>query len=268
MTLSTADSTPLETSDTDSVSVKKQLFSVTGRADEPPTDLSRSSDNQIVLYSLKDMGKADLFQIWWDLTPFGVELATRRRAPKWGQQSTHKTSAWPYFIEGANIMQGEPRVICKLCEGNLAHPSTKSSGTKALWNHLESVECERKGERPPLLQQLLDSRVKKVSFYHTDLSHLLILLRSKQMNILTPFGPFLNLIRRNSMTTFCHLFLKQISLFAWLNMTASANFFYSAGRICRFHIEPFSRQLLLNDILQRRKEYYVIFHHHVNYLLP
>jgi hypothetical protein len=174
MTHSTADSTPFDTSDTDSHSTTP-LISSTERADEPPTDLLRSLDKQIALYPQDDMVKADLFQKWWNLTPYGTKLRSLRKNMKWGGKATHKESAWPQFIEGANVMQGEPRVICTLCQKDLAHPSTKRSGTKALWNHLDAKDCKNAAPRPLPLQQLLKSRANKVSFmiYHIDLSHLL-----------------------------------------------------------------------------------------------
>ena len=178
MTLSTAGSIPLETSDTDSISVgKRRHLVITGRADEPPTSLSRSLDNQAVLYPLGDSIKCDIFQAWWDLTPYGVQLPISKR-PRWGKQSTHQNSVWPYFTEGADIMQGEPKAICKLCGKVIVHPTPKNSGTRAFWNHLNSDRCQDEGERPPLLQQLLVRHFGKVSFYHTDLSHLLMILRA------------------------------------------------------------------------------------------
>ena len=178
MTLSTADSTTLDTSDTDSIFARKRFPSVTGYADDPPTDLPRSDDKQIVLYPQEDTLKASIFQGWWNLTPYGVELGHL----KWGSRSTNKTSVWPHFTEGAHILQGEPRVICKFCKGDLVHPLNKNSGTTSLWNHLGSEECARAGLKPPWLQAILDdrgSRANRVSFYHTDLSHLLTLLRAK-----------------------------------------------------------------------------------------
>jgi hypothetical protein len=62
MTLSTAGSTPLDTSDTDSVfTTTKQGSAVVGFADEPPTDLPRSRDKQVVLHLQEDKVKAGIF---------------------------------------------------------------------------------------------------------------------------------------------------------------------------------------------------------------
>ena len=61
-------------------------------------------------------------------------------------------------------MQEESRVICKLCQKDLTHFSTKKSEMKAFWNHLDFKKCKNIIARFLSLQQLLNNHVNKVKF--------------------------------------------------------------------------------------------------------
>ena len=94
------------------------------------------------MYSQDDMIKIDLFQKWWNLISYENKLLSLKQNIKWEEKSTHKKNAWSHFIEKANIMQEESRVIYKLCQKNLTHLSIKKSEMKAFWNHLDFKKCK------------------------------------------------------------------------------------------------------------------------------
>ena len=72
------DSTAFDTSDTDSLSITKQFISSTTWADEFFTDFFWLLNKQIVLYSQKNVMKADLFQTWWNLTLYEAKFLNLR----------------------------------------------------------------------------------------------------------------------------------------------------------------------------------------------
>ena len=102
---------------------------ILGRADEPPTDLPRSPNKQCVLYPVDDNIKAGILNLWWDSTPYGVELRSRRQF-KWGHKARDDKSVWSYFVDAADVMQGAPKVLCKYCWRNHPHPAIKKFGDK------------------------------------------------------------------------------------------------------------------------------------------
>ena len=101
------------TSNTDSLLTKSFILSMKW-ADEFSTNLLQSLDKQIALYLQDSMIKTDLFQKWWNLISYEIKLLSLRKNIKWEKKSAHKRSAWSYFIERANVMQEESRVICTL----------------------------------------------------------------------------------------------------------------------------------------------------------
>ena len=129
------------TNDTDSLSTKSFILS-TKQADESFTDLFWLLDKQIVLYSQDDMIKTDLFQKWWNLISYEIKFLFLKQNIKWEKKSIHKKSAWSHFIERANIIQEESRVIYKLCQKNLTYFLIKKSEIKAFWNHLNFKKCK------------------------------------------------------------------------------------------------------------------------------
>jgi len=136
-------------------------LSISGRADEPPTDLTKSNNKQYILYP-EDNTITALFDEWWNSTPYGIKLRELGRNPRWGLTSSKENSAWPHFIEGVDIIQGKPLAICKYCEKSQPHPSIKKSGTSALWKHLKSQTCQKKKKRPLSAQATLEVHWKRV----------------------------------------------------------------------------------------------------------
>ena len=157
------DSTFFNINNIDSLSTKSFILSMKW-ADEFFINLFWSFDKQIALYSQDDIIKTDLFQKWWNLISYEIKFLFLKQNIKWEEKSTHKRSAWSYFIEKVNVMQEESRVICTLCQKDLAHSLTKKSETKALWNHLNFKKCKKITVRFLSLQQLLNNHVNKVSF--------------------------------------------------------------------------------------------------------
>jgi hypothetical protein len=145
---------------------------IPGRADDPPTDLRRSPNKQCVLYPAEDSCKAEVFRLWWDATPYAIHFRTAKRQFKWGSKAKDEKSVWSHFVDGADIMQGAPRVLCKYCWRDHPHPAVKNSGTSTLRKHLNSGWCKKTGKRPRSAQLSLGNLVhKKVRLttwgYHT-----------------------------------------------------------------------------------------------------
>lgn len=159
-------------SSSDESAISKSASTVTGQADEPPTELPRSPNKQCVLFPIEDRAKAELYRIWWNSTPYGIKLSALGRQLKWGNKKHDGKSVWSHFVEGANMLQGEPKVLCKYCWSDHTHPSIKNSGTSTLHKHINSGRCRKKGKRPLSAQLTLNNIYKKVCF----LSHKFITL--------------------------------------------------------------------------------------------
>jgi len=207
-----APETPLdEGSDAESGVSAVSKLSVIGRADEPPTNLSQSPDNQYVLYPLKDSEKVEIFLAWWNETPYAIALKKRGDGPSdsspvWGNSVNPKnaTSSTQHFHEAADILRGESKFLCKFCWAVQNHPTIFRSGTSGLLRHLKSQRC--KSKRPSSMQLVLNTRV---SFF---LSHGFITFTYTTLFRLNHslLDPSLPLVRRYLMNIFSHLFLKQI----------------------------------------------------------
>jgi hypothetical protein len=152
--------TALESSSDESTS--KSTSAVIGQADEPPADLPRSPNKLCVLYPTEDSNKAELFRTWWNSTPYGIKLQTAGRQLKWGNKAQDGKSVWSHFVDGANILQGAPKVLCKYCWRDHTHPSIKNSGTSTLRKHINSGWCRKTGKRPLSAQLALNNLYKKV----------------------------------------------------------------------------------------------------------
>jgi hypothetical protein len=151
--------TALESSSDESTS--KSTSAVIGQADEPPADLPRSPNKLCVLYPTEDSNKAELFRTWWNSTPYGIKLQTAGRQLKWGNKAQDGKSVWSHFVDGANILQGAPKVLCKYCWRDHTHPSIKNSGTSTLRKHINSGWCRKTGKRPLSAQLALNNLYKK-----------------------------------------------------------------------------------------------------------
>ena len=166
---------------------------IPGQADEPPTDLRRSPNKQCVLYPTEDSCKAEIFRLWWDSTPYGVHYRTSKRQLKWGNKAQDKKSVWLHFVEGADVMQGAPKALCKYCWRDHPHPTIKNSGTSTLRKHLNSGSCQKKGKRPLSAQLSLSNLVhKKVRFttWIRVLSYLIDIIQAKQGESFSPLPSF------------------------------------------------------------------------------
>ena len=208
---STADSTFFDTNNINSLSTKS-FISSTEQVDESSINFLQSFDKQIALYSQNDMTKTDLFWKWWNLISYKAKFLSLKKNIKWREKATHKKNIWSHFIEKANVMQEESKVICTLCQKNLTHFSIKKSEIKALWNHLNFKKCKKTTVRFFSLQKLLNSYVNKVSFmiYHINLSYLLTSWKLNQTNVLIFF---LISVWHHLIIIFSCLFLKQIFFF-------------------------------------------------------
>jgi hypothetical protein len=139
---------------------------ILGRADEPPTDLPRTSNKQCVLYPVDDSIKAEIFRLWWDSTPYGVHFRSRKQL-KWGHKARDDKSVWSHFVDGADVIQGAPKVLCKYCWRDHPHPAIKNSGTSTLRKHLNSGTCQKTGKRTRAAQLSLSNIVYKKARFIT-----------------------------------------------------------------------------------------------------
>jgi hypothetical protein len=157
-------SSPVLESDEQQIS----LPPLTGRAPHPPDTLSRSKCNGVVLWEDE---KKELFQSWFRTTPYFKHLSafnhdhTGRRTvklPDFGSL-TRRADMWQHFEEGAEFFRGEAKIVCKLCQKIMAHPSSQAGSTTNMVRHLKSEFCMKQGKRTMENQKSIDSHVKKVS---------------------------------------------------------------------------------------------------------
>ena len=121
--LSSASETSLDkNSDAESdVSAVSKLF-IIERVDKFSINLSQSSDNQYMLYSLKDFEKVEIFLTWWNKTSYAIILKKREddfsdSLSVWENliNSKNATNSTQYFHEITNILKEESKFLCKFC---------------------------------------------------------------------------------------------------------------------------------------------------------
>jgi hypothetical protein len=100
---------------------------------------------------------AQEFATWFKDTKYFQEeealgiKGMRKRIPRWGVR--HNASGWEYFIEGADRVSGEPKVICTRCDAILAHPV--KNGTSGMTEHPTTKGCEATSKARGLRQLVL-----------------------------------------------------------------------------------------------------------------
>jgi hypothetical protein len=94
-------------------------------------------------YVIYDKEKNDLFYSWWDKTNARQQIANKSfHHPQWNNR--HRTStAWNQFHQAAESPTGTPKIICKICDTVLVHPSYTSHGTQGMNKHRESMQCKQ-----------------------------------------------------------------------------------------------------------------------------
>ena len=109
-----------ENSDTESDVSAVSKLSVIEKADESSINLFQSSDNQYVLYSLKDFKKVEIFLTWWNETSYIIVLKKREDNFSdslfvWENSVNFKnaTSSIQHFHETADIFRKEFKFLCK-----------------------------------------------------------------------------------------------------------------------------------------------------------
>lgn len=139
---------------------------LTGRAPHPPDTLRRSKCNGVVLW---EDGKRDLFQSWFSTTPFFELLSASNhdhgrtvKLPDFGS-SSRRADMWQHCEEGAGLLRGEGKIVCKLCGKVMTHPSSQGGSTTNMVRHLKSEACMKKGKRTMDDQNSIDRHIKKVS---------------------------------------------------------------------------------------------------------
>jgi hypothetical protein len=104
----------------------------------------------------------------WALRTIALDNDDLAKRLNWDSH-TRKSIAWGSFDQAANRVNGSPVVICRQCGGSLIHPNVKATGTKALSNHISSMQCRKAsigkgGPKQPLINEaLLASSVSWIS---------------------------------------------------------------------------------------------------------
>jgi hypothetical protein len=93
---------------------------------------------------LFDLTKKDDFLNWWMTSKwfYNNEEKSKRKKKKISWGSEKKALHWKQFFEGATVVEGTPKVVCKRCTVVLSHPGT-GVGNSTMVNHLNSVKCKK-----------------------------------------------------------------------------------------------------------------------------
>jgi hypothetical protein len=82
------------------------------------------------------------FVEWWLKTEFGSRINRNLFEDKRGARTAE---CWKHFHQVAAISDGEPRVMCKICDHTLLHPADGHRGTSSMNKHYQgSVNCRKK----------------------------------------------------------------------------------------------------------------------------
>ena len=186
-------------------------LSVIERADKFSINLSQSSDNQYVLYSLKDSKKVEIFLTWWNETSYTIVLKKRENDLSdssfvWRNSVNFKnaTSSTQYFHETADIFREESKFLYKFYWTMQNHSTIFWSETSDFLWHFKSQWC--KSKKSSSMQLVLNIQIsfflshEFITFTYTTLFR----LNHSLLNL------SLSLIRQYLMNIFSHLFLKQI----------------------------------------------------------
>jgi hypothetical protein len=96
-------------------------------------------DGNFVVYK---EGQKEDFNKWWERTIWAKGVNDgKHRHPHWNS-NIRTASVWRKFTQVANRLTGEPRMVCKRCRTDFAHPRTaRRGGISLLKYHLQSIAC-------------------------------------------------------------------------------------------------------------------------------
>jgi hypothetical protein len=101
-------------------------------------------------YVIYDENKKDIFNNWWDNTSAKQLIAADKKFhhPQWSNRLRTST-AWKQFHQAAQNPSGTPKIICKICDTVLLHPTYTSHGTQGMNRHATSTQCKQARKRNP-----------------------------------------------------------------------------------------------------------------------
>jgi len=115
--------------------------------------------------------KAD-FLAWWKTTRWYTinhpkTEHTKTLLVNWGSEKS--SNCWEFYYEGATIIQGDPKLVCKQCFGTLAHPGPDHGGTSNMRAHLKTMQCKKKAKFRGVRQALVTDNLQiKVCFLNSS----------------------------------------------------------------------------------------------------
>jgi hypothetical protein len=103
--------------------------------------MQTTEDQQYYIFEKCDEGQ---FLEWHKGTSWG-EGYSKYPKPFLSKDKT-RSAAWKYYLQIAMISNGQPKIICQLCNSIIEHPnkSGNNTGTSGLQSHLNSTRCKGK----------------------------------------------------------------------------------------------------------------------------
>jgi hypothetical protein len=108
----------------------------------PPAELQRLESGKYVVWKLD---YKDTFRQWFETTPWFKTWASKGKPTiNWGgrKRKSGEDSPWNYFQEVAIVQTGQPRIVCKMCQLDLSHPSA-GHGNHSMNLHLATAACKK-----------------------------------------------------------------------------------------------------------------------------
>ena len=127
-------------------------------------------------YSLWKKDTVEYWNPWWRQV-----LNSSKTDDKFGYfiwSKTKRSAVWEHFEQGANVQNGSPSALCKMCWKAFAHPELRTGGssTSTLRRHSDHKKCG--GPKNQLISQFGVSEWFSRSDVRTDSMHRRLTKRS------------------------------------------------------------------------------------------
>lgn len=136
-----------------------------------------------------------LFVDWWTLTPWGVGVAeedSQYPDPNWDSE-LRRAGIWEMYEQGARVEDGEPVVLCMMCDRFYKHPNNKRTGSGNLIRHVKTQTCKAAAASRLVHPAVARLNASVSAHFDTDVMHCsfflwysLLSITNKNSNLIRP----------------------------------------------------------------------------------